>query len=204
MITAYISYSHIKFTFEGNQEKVLFEEFINEKFSAKDTSLEYDWRYKKGILSSSKSFYIDSNQLLPIGFLAYLKVYLKETSFEVNFVEYRTFPKTDLKPLKDGVLRDYQIESIETAVKYKTNILKLPVGSGKTLVSCYLGKVYSKATVLYIFPSIDLVHQTYEEFINKGKVNSKDISSSFIKILAIPPFSKPPKRISWERIFLIF
>jgi superfamily II DNA or RNA helicase len=166
----------MKFVYSDETEKQNFETFLDEKFSARDTSLEYDWRYKKGILSSLQNFYNRDHALLPIGFLAYLKVALKKENFQIEFIEYRQIPKRILKALNDALLRDYQKEAITVATEYTTSIIKLPVGSGKTIVAGYIGKVYPKSTVLYIFPSIDLVHQTYNEFVEKCGYKSEEIS----------------------------
>lgn len=72
----------------------------------------------------------------------------------------------DGKPI---VLRDYQMEAVERALKEGSGILEMATGSGKTITCAALSKVYSKfGKVVVIVPSINLALQTRGVFQSCG------------------------------------
>jgi superfamily II DNA or RNA helicase len=67
------------------------------------------------------------------------------------------------------VVRDYQIESTNRALKEGSGVLEMATGSGKTLVCAILSKLYSlHGNVVVIVPTIDLILQTRSAFKQLG------------------------------------
>jgi len=83
-----------------------------------------------------------------------------------------------IKPLNLS-LRDYQQESIDAAIAQGRGVIVLPTGAGKTLTIATLINsiqyVHSNYNFLIIVPTIQLIQQTYNDFIEYG-VNSEIIS----------------------------
>ena len=65
-------------------------------------------------------------------------------------------------------LRDYQLSSVENALKFGRGIIKLGTGGGKTLtIASLLMSLYEdnpKLKILIIVPDLGLVNQTYNDF----------------------------------------
>jgi superfamily II DNA or RNA helicase len=65
-------------------------------------------------------------------------------------------------------LRDYQLSSVENALKFGRGIIKLGTGGGKTLtIASLLMSLYKddpKIKILIIVPDLGLVNQTYKDF----------------------------------------
>lgn len=76
-------------------------------------------------------------------------------------------------------LRDYQTESINIALKKGRGVIVLPTGAGKTLTIATLYNSIVKANSTFncivIVPTIQLIRQTYSDFIEYG-INPEDIS----------------------------
>ena len=184
--------SHLKVSYKNAtpEEIQKSENIIITNFRAEDTTLKRTWAVKKGMASAVRSFYIQDNpdpklskNLLPVGFLSWLAMYYEEQGIEFEIVEMRTFPKVDkefainlfqgdveLKGPSGEVFtpRDYQIEAALSLVRAKVGLAQAPVGSGKGLILALLCKLYSQHKILCLFNSIDLVHQTYKNFIQYG------------------------------------
>lgn len=83
------------------------------------------------------------------------------------------------KPIELGITpRDYQLESATKALNYGKGIIVLPTSAGKTLTialiaATVMSRGYDK--VLILVPNIQLVEQTYNDFIEYG-INPNVIS----------------------------
>lgn len=67
------------------------------------------------------------------------------------------------------VLRDYQVDAINTAIQEGSGLLEMATGSGKTLTCAAISDYYSKyGNVVVIVPNIDLAVQTQGLFRNVG------------------------------------
>ena len=101
-----------------------------------------------------KEYYAEVNNKLsiPIGFW-----YLCSDSKGIENTEISTQYLPD-------ILRDYQVESVKAALKYKRAIISLATGLGKTLcaLSIVICAIKAKKRCCIIVPTIDLVRQTIE------------------------------------------
>ena len=89
-----------------------------------------------------------------------------------------TIYNTDIKAL-NLELRSYQRESIQLAINNGRGVIVLPTGAGKTLTIATLinsiNQTYNNYRYLIVVPSIQLIKQTYSDFIEYG-INSSTIS----------------------------
>jgi len=190
MIKIYTQTTHSKFSYSEDPESLAIRKLLLTKFIANNTQLENDPRVRNGYMSSYENFYNEEHDILPTGLIPYVFEILEEEKAQFEHIELRKFPgvnKTFLKKLindeisftgKDGVLRtprDYQKNSLLKVVKNKGGIINLPVGSGKTLLSAVLPYIYN-CKILYLFDSIDLIHQTYRNFVDDYEISENDIS----------------------------
>lgn len=184
MLELYIGATHtkIKYTDLSKNEKNEIISLIEEKFTVTDSSVTFSPACRNGWISDKKCFYNGEYDLLPTGFLAYIKMYLKKANIEFKVTDIRKFPFIDEDFIKqkeirfgDYVARDYQIEAVQAALKYKTAILNLATSSGKTLIAAMLIKAFPKAKILMGFQSIDLIQQTYNNFVDDYKIPSSEI-----------------------------
>lgn len=193
MIEILVQTTHSKIIFDEDKAKEAqkTKQLLLSKFRAIDNSLKYDPRVKRGIMDPYHSFYVEEYQLLPTGFLEYLKAYLEVEEIEYKVTDLRKFPGVNKqfiqKLIKDEVKiigndgteyipRKYQKESVLTVLKSKGGGIQLPTGSGKGMIAALFCYVYSKSKILFLFDSIDLIHQTYETFTTKYGLAKEDVS----------------------------
>lgn len=83
----------------------------------------------------------------------------------LNLVKEDTFSAFTMKDGNPCILRDYQVDAINTALQHGTGVLEMATGSGKTLVCGALSKIFSAfGHTVVIVPNIDLIIQTQYEF----------------------------------------
>jgi len=196
MIKILVQTTHmqINYTEATTDEISKSEGILNSKFLADDISLKYSTMAKRGLITLTKSFYVKEKNLLPTGFLYFLKSYYDRVKLNYEIVEFRRFPKVNkdlatklldyyknkniTEDIKFGELipRDYQIKSILLAVKNKGGIVQLPTGSGKTLLTAMIARLYNNTKILCIFDSIDILHQTYQSLTKELGFNADEVS----------------------------
>ena len=97
--------------------------------------------------------------------------------------------------------RDYQMEAVETTLKYGRQLLLSPTASGKSLIIYLLARWYNKKTVI-IVPTTSLVEQMTKDFKEYGY--DKDICKIYsgqpvfdaeITVTTWQSFSKAPKEV---------
>lgn len=110
--------------------------------------------------------------LFGIGFLGYVKKLLKKRNFAYTVIDplKKQYPKISLN--KKEFNRQYQYEAVEKLLKRKFGIVKLPTGSGKTVLSlkaiqALLPHLPNDKKILFIVEQKDLIVQTKEEYIDK-------------------------------------
>ncbi len=95
-------------------------------------------------------------------------------NFQFDLVDENSFadsvwPKGHLLAGQPIILRDYQVNIINTFLKNTEGIQIAATGSGKTLVTAALSKILEQyGRTIVIVPSKDLVGQTEQDYINLG------------------------------------
>ena len=167
--------------------------------------------YKKRFWDGKvRLFSIKTNQIY-IGLLPYVDEFCRERGFEFEGINDVIGEKTDIKfDLKKYFMkeynlpfepRDYQMEAVETTLKYGRQLLLSPTASGKSLIIYLLARWYNKKTVI-IVPTTSLVEQMAKDFEEYGydkkicKIYSgQQVFDSDITITTWQSFSKAPKDV---------
>ena len=167
--------------------------------------------YKKKFWDGKvRLFSIKTNQIY-IGLLPYVDEFCRERGFEFEGINDVIGEKTDIRfDLKKYFMkeynlpfepRDYQMEAVETTLKYGRQLLLSPTASGKSLIIYLLARWYDKKTVI-IVPTTSLVEQMAKDFEEYGydkkicKIYSgQQVFDSDITITTWQSFSKAPKDV---------
>jgi superfamily II DNA or RNA helicase len=96
-----------------------------------------------------------------------------------TFIQAYSSLKLDVVPLPLKVEpRDYQIDSATAALQKGRGIIVLPTSAGKTLTIALIANTYvqlNSSNVLILVPNIQLVQQTYQDFLDYG-INETSVS----------------------------
>tara|TARA_Y100001935_G_scaffold165905_2_gene136580 strand:+ start:2126 stop:3547 length:1422 start_codon:yes stop_codon:yes gene_type:complete len=167
--------------------------------------------YKKKFWDGKvRLFSIKTNQIY-VGLLPYVDEFCRERGYDfegiTDVIGEKTDVKFDLKKyfMKEYKLpfepRDYQMEAVETTLKYGRQLLLSPTASGKSLIIYLLARWYNKKTVI-IVPTTSLVEQMAKDFQEYGydkeicKIYSgQQVFDSDITITTWQSFSKAPKDV---------
>lgn len=148
---------------------------IREHFSVKNTNAFFMKR--RGMRFVKDRIYA----MTPTGLFEpgmFYEIYRYVTSNFKDEVKYDDKIKQVIKPSLDSnalpfdnlslKLRDYQIETVNQAIKFGRGIIKVGTGGGKTLTIASLISTFhglnNKLKVLLIVPDLGLVNQTYNDF----------------------------------------
>ena len=186
MIKLYVQSTHFKVVYDEAKlpEITKSEKILTTKFSAKDTSLSNTTMVRRKLASDIRSFYSPDYNILPTGFLPHLEYYYEKEELQYTIYEMRKFSGIN-KNFVGTLMNDnliiggekpypYQKESTYAILKNRGGLLELPTGSGKTQIIALLCNAYSKARILIIENSIDLIEQTYKKLI-KYEFSPNDI-----------------------------
>jgi superfamily II DNA or RNA helicase len=158
---------------------------IREHFSTENETARIQKRYNSWI--PSRNYIITPAGRFEIGMFASIYQYIKSLNvpykmersdeFTQNFLPSYTFHDKKLADLNKS-LRPYQEEATKKCLKFGRGNIILPTASGKTLLMASIVETVRKYEVttktLIIIPTIQLVSQTYKDFIEYG-VDEKDI-----------------------------
>lgn len=186
MIKLIIKNTHGKFFFDeaSENEASSFKNLLEEKFTARDSSLDRDYRVVRGLMSPNKCFYSKEYDIIQSGLWPYVSAYAKKQGIEISVQDLRKFQEPNKKNLnrilKNGIgkfkqIREFQKEALLACVKYNKGIICLPPGSGKSVILGVLTQIYDKAKILFIFDRLDLINQTYKVFTEDLNIPKSDI-----------------------------
>lgn len=146
-----------------------------------------------------------------IGLLPYVDEFCRERGYDFDGITDVIGEKTDITfDLKKYFMkeynlpfepRDYQMEAVETTIKYGRQLLLSPTASGKSLIIYLLARWYNKKTVI-IVPTTSLVEQMTKDFIDYGytepvcKIYSgQEVFDAPITVTTWQSFAKAPKEV---------
>ncbi len=126
--------------------------------------------------------YGTKTKLIYAGLLEHVKQFCKERNIEIEY--FSEFNKQEFSLLEaekfvsyikpSRIPRDYQIDAFLTCVRNNRALILSPTGSGKSFTIYLLSMLYSmgsKRKVLIIVPTITLVHQMADDFVDYGYIN---------------------------------
>ena len=180
---------HVKIDYDFSRKKgIIISDYlpnIREYFSVEDTQQVFKRRYAIGYRPQTRQYAITPQGRFEPRLLFSIIEFLKSQDIQLNleitdqFRNVITIPHLFEKITKLNLSpRDYQEESILAALKYKSGVIVLPTSAGKTLVIALLVKSIQEqvnAKTLILVPDIQLVAQTYSDFLEYG-IPEKEIT----------------------------
>ena len=110
---------------------------------------------------------MDKDGVFLTGLVPKLVRQLKTRNITVEYEVVKTAP-TGIEPkLKVKKLYDYQLDAVKSAIARKRGVIHSSTGSGKTVIAMGIISAYPKHNILFIVPTIDLMTQTYREFVKE-------------------------------------
>lgn len=155
---------------------------IREFFSVEDKQQVFKRRYAVGYRPSTRKYVITPQGRFEPRFLCEILRYVESLRLSGNAVNLQITQKfnerTSIPPLNDKLfalnrqLRDYQEEAVIECLKKRSGVVVLPTSAGKTLVIATLCRSIqeqiSHKKALILVPDIQLVQQTYGDFLDYG------------------------------------
>ena len=151
---------------------------IREYFSVEDKQQVFKRRYAIGYRPQTRLYAITPQGRFETRLVFSILEFLQNQDIQFNIELTDKFKEVIFIPeLKENLiklnleLRDYQEESVRFALKNKSGVIILPTSAGKTLVIATLVKSIQDQhdfKALILVPDIQLVAQTYSDFIDYG------------------------------------
>ena len=151
---------------------------IREHFSVEDKQQVFKRRYAIGYRPQTRLYAITPQGRFETRLIFSILEFLQNQDIQFNIELTDKFKEVIFIPeLKENLtklnleLRDYQEESVRLALKNKSGVIILPTSAGKTLVIATLVKSIQDQhdfKALILVPDIQLVAQTYSDFIDYG------------------------------------
>lgn len=150
---------------------------IREFFSINDDTARFRFRGRARFVVNPRIYCITPTGLFEPGMfydiLTHVKIEYPGLDIQIdnevlNLVKPQDFKSISVYNSLKYPLRDYQLSSVENALKFGRGIIKLGTGGGKTLtIASLLMSLYKddpKIKILIIVPDLGLVNQTYKDF----------------------------------------
>jgi superfamily II DNA or RNA helicase len=168
----------------SKKKGIIISEYLNnirEYFSVEDKQQVFKRRYAVGYRPSTRKYIITPQGRFEPRFvfeiINYIKT-LKSTGVSVSLDITDNFKKNTLTPslsteIKklNKTLRDYQQEAVTECLSNRSGVVVLPTSAGKTLVIATLCQSIIeqiRKKILILVPDIQLVQQTYGDFLEYG------------------------------------
>ena len=173
---------HVKIDYDYSRKKgIIVSDYlsnIREHFSVEDRQQVFKRRYAIGYRPQTRQYAITPQGRFEPRLVFSILEFLQKQDIQFNievtdkFRDVITIPvlKEELVKLNLSP-RDYQEESVMSAIKNKSGVIVLPTSAGKTLVIALLVKsiqAQHDCKTLILVPDIQLVAQTYSDFIEYG------------------------------------
>lgn len=183
MLRIITSTTHSKMLFDkcDVKEKARINSILKTKFTFRDKKKEREKLVLLGLESPYVSLYIEDKQILPTGFIPWLKLFLKEAGIEFTITDIRKFPEYDKSIFDENFVlgklkpRDYQIEAVKAVIKKRGGGIQIPTGTGKGMVHAMLCRAFHKSRILNLFDEVELIHQTRKAFIEKYGFDESEV-----------------------------
>jgi len=170
----------MKFKLEKGNIRIITDNLddIREHFSVKDDTARFRLRGRARFYSNPRIYCITPTGLFEPGLFFDILTYIKQEYTDIDIdvdeevlevVKPCNYKYHSAYNLLKFPLRDYQLTSVENALKFGRGIIKLGTGGGKTLtIASLLMSMFEdnpKIKILIIVPDLGLVNQTYNDFV---------------------------------------
>ena len=167
----------------GRKKGILITEYlsnIREHFSVEDTNQVFKRRFAVGYRPQTRQYAITPQGRFEPRLVYTIIEYLRTLDVPLNVTITDKFRESiyteEISPDKIAVLnlplRDYQEETVKVGIINKGGVIILPTSAGKTLVIATLTRSIQQQVkhnkTLILVPDIQLVTQTYSDFIEYG------------------------------------
>jgi len=173
---------NVTFDYDSSRKKgVIISDYlpnIREHFSVEDKQQVFKRRFAVGYRPQTRLYSITPQGRFEPRLVYSIIQFLQKQDIQFNVEVTDKFRCViNIPDLKEELVklnlnpRDYQEESVLTALKNKSGVIVLPTSAGKTLVIALLVKSIQQqhdAKALILVPDIQLVAQTYSDFIEYG------------------------------------
>jgi superfamily II DNA or RNA helicase len=208
-----VNESHIKVQSESGIQMELSDFFSFENPQAKFIKYQSNYKYWDGNIR----LYNRRNKLLPAGLLRHLEYFAQErgykiegyqhTSENISAAEVIDFCKSlDLiSNYKSIFPYEHQLKAITKALRYRRVVLESSTSSGKSLIAYVISRYLLNKGLkgLIVVPTLGLVEQMHNDFIDYSTNNKWDVQNNVYKIYADQnKFVNYPLFVStWQSIF---
>lgn len=185
---------------------------LNSVFSVYADGYRFTPKYKQGIWDGKIKFI--KNGIIPIGLTDKLIEYAKKGNYNLQFefdledknLQFETFKEfideisVNLPP--EIEVRDYQIQAAFDVIKHYRRSIDAKTASGKSLIQYFILRwlIENDNKCLLIVPRINLVHQMFNDFINYGWEEIRDVATIIHGGLA-KDFNKQLIITTWQSVF---
>lgn len=142
---------------------------LREKYSARVPGCEYSPQYRKGFWDG-KTYYVSEKGKFRSGLLDLILKDLDqvEIDYNVKYIDAKELDELDDYNIEGVELRDYQDQTIRTALEKKRCVIESPTAAGKTIMmACILKALGSRQGVIF-FNQKQILVQTYDELKRLG------------------------------------
>lgn len=169
----------VKFSLSKNKHHgvidTTFLAIIREHFSIANPSYNKSYTFR---FAPRRIYAITASGKFDIGMYDEILKFIKQEGFDVSinndtdfFLQYKPLYINYTIPTLKYKLRDYQHNSVTAALNHGRGVVVLPTAAGKTLtiatLICSMPNFYDKNfRCLIIVPTLQLIHQTYADFID--------------------------------------
>lgn len=189
MINIIIGNTHSKAFFDeaANQERISFVKFMTTYFTFTDNKQKREILVIRKLKRPERCLYDLDTDIFMSGFIPKLKALIKKTNpdFEVKFHDRRTWPDFDLTiasqiqnetlMMGDKKPRDYQFEALKQIIKYRTGLLNIATGGGKSIIAGMILRLYQKHRCLFIFGELEHLSQMYTYLTEEIGFDKKEV-----------------------------
>jgi superfamily II DNA or RNA helicase len=140
-------------------------EVANKKFMPKARNTMWDGRI---------NLYSGTTGKIYKGLLPHVRAFAKQRDYKINYEEKekkhisKDLAEKYFRKISKYEPRDYQIDSFHHCINETRSTLISPTASGKSLIIYALTEFYRQKPVLIIVPTIALVHQMHDDFVDYG------------------------------------
>jgi len=169
---------------------------LRERMRYKKQGYHFSYVYKKGWSDGYVYLFTKKRQTFPSGLFLVAKKVLKKHNLPYQITDLRTEPlPSEPNFLVGKALRDYQQQAEAVCLQHKSGIVKMPTGSGKTLLfTSLLGKLNGLKRIVYV-RKLDLMSQTIRCLerdlgVKVGRIGGGVIDIKELSVAMVPTVAK--------------
>lgn len=137
--------------------------------------------FKEGRWDGYKRLYNSMSHRFPIGLLQRVMMILMMDGIKYKIIDFRNeFETKIIETNPEYELRDYQKPIVENAIKMGYGLIRLPTGSGKTIMFLQLMAKLGRSAIILV-PTRDLRNQTLEKMKDVCYIDGMELDTKWMK-----------------------